>query len=364
VGEPAGDVGEPAGDVGEPAGAVGEPEGGREVPVGMLPGAGVDPLVGVLGGVADFFEPGDADEPPGDEEDSPGDDEENGKSPEALGEAPLGVGVGDELPPLAISSATSVTGIATTSTKPPTFTAVGRPCRYAPRALRRLFSLVHLSFLLDGPSRPVHLCPVLPNSNHLLPVALAFLALAPACGGTGPGGWLVLSPNPSTFPSPGQASTSGAGDRQLAAHPAGVPPEAQKATVTKNVDGDTIWAEGGTLPPGPQKIRLLEIDTPEVGDRAQCFGAEASAFAVKEISVGSTVYLLADQEDKDRYGRYLRYAWEDDGEFYNEKAIARGYAVAVLYRPNDRYIDQMRATEKAARAARAGRWAACPPAGH
>lgn len=149
--------------------------------------------------------------------------------------------------------------------------------------------------------------------------------------------------------------------------PPGVPLEAQEARVQRIVDGDTIWVEvaiaGGAVPVGARhRVRMLEIDAPEtVGpdDGVECGGAEATAFARAQLPVGSTIWLEADREDKDRYGRYLRYVWDFEGEFYNEKAVAGGYAKAVLYRPNDRYISRMRQVEASAKQASRGVWGAC-----
>jgi micrococcal nuclease len=132
------------------------------------------------------------------------------------------------------------------------------------------------------------------------------------------------------------------------------------------VDGDTIGVRveqpGGPLRRGSHTLRLLEIDTPEtfhptVG--VECYGPEASAFAARELPVGSQVWLLADQEDQDQYDRYLRYVWTGDGTFFNLQAVAKGYAEAVLYEPNDLYINQMYAAERKARAANRGLWGAC-----
>ncbi|MGH3924887.1 MAG: thermonuclease family protein [Pseudonocardiaceae bacterium] len=138
----------------------------------------------------------------------------------------------------------------------------------------------------------------------------------------------------------------------------GIPPEAQPVVVTRVADGDTIWvrpALGGE----EQRVRRLEIDAPETHATRggpQCYGPEATAFAEEELAVDSTVHLVADREDTDRYGRMLRYVWTDDGEFYNEEAIRQGFARAVLYEPNDRFIGTMRAAEAEARGAERGLW--------
>lgn len=179
----------------------------------------------------------------------------------------------------------------------------------------------------------------------------------------------VLSPTPSSSPfpslspefSPSPAAT--AWHRALAV-PGGIPAGAQKAKVAKNVDGDTIWAEPiehGSLALGAtHKIRILEIDTPEIyGGTVECYGPEASAFAKQELPVGSTIYLLADKEDTDRYGRFLRYVWREDGRFYNDMAVRQGFARAMLYMPNDLYINQIREAEAEAKANNRGLWGAC-----
>ncbi|MGW0063189.1 thermonuclease family protein [Streptosporangium sandarakinum] len=63
------------------------------------------------------------------------------------------------------------------------------------------------------------------------------------------------------------------------------------------------------------------------------------------LPAGSTAYLLADREPKDRYGRALRYVWGRTGVFTNRNLVCYGYAKAERERPNDRYIDVMRAEQ-------------------
>lgn len=132
------------------------------------------------------------------------------------------------------------------------------------------------------------------------------------------------------------------------------------------IDGDTIEVRverAGILPAGSRRtLRLLEMDTPEtvhptVG--VECYGPQASAFAARRLPVGSRVWLVADEERRDQYGRDLRYVWTDDGEFFNLQAVRLGFAEAVLYEPNDTYIHRMSTAEATARAARRGLWGAC-----
>lgn len=181
-------------------------------------------------------------------------------------------------------------------------------------------------------------------------------------------------PEATSSPSPtASASTSASASPEFSlspeapTRPASVPAEAQEATVVRHVDGDTIWAEGGTLPPAAvSKVRFLEVDTPESTNQTDCFGREAAEFTKAELPIGSTIFLLADRGDKDRFDRFLRYVWKSNGEFFNDKLARQGFAKSVLIAPNDRFIGVIRAAEAEAKAARRGLWAACaivaPPA--
>lgn len=150
-----------------------------------------------------------------------------------------------------------------------------------------------------------------------------------------------------------------------------IPPAAQPATVDRVVDGDTIWVRvdeaGGRLPPATHKVRLLEIDAPETSGSpagAECGGDQATAFAHRHLAVGTRVFLLHDREDQDRYERYLRYVWTSDGLFFNHEAVRTGHVSAVLFEPNDAYIDLLRAAEDEARGAGRGIWGEYCPAGN
>lgn len=92
-------------------------------------------------------------------------------------------------------------------------------------------------------------------------------------------------------------------------------------SVTKVVDGDTLWAErdGVTL-----KVRVIGIDTPEMG---QCGYAEATG-NLRAILGDRPVTLTAGaRDDADRYGRTLRYV-DVGGLDAGLRQITQGYAVA------------------------------------
>jgi micrococcal nuclease len=165
------------------------------------------------------------------------------------------------------------------------------------------------------------------------------------------------------------ASTAGGDTAPAAADgpPDGVPSGAQRAELVADVDGDTLRARatagGDVLPGGDEvRVRLLQVDAPEIGERAECFGPEAADAVADLVPVGAEVWVDRDREARDRYGRELLYVWAADGTFVNRTLVADGYATSLLVEPTDRYIDQMRAAEREARGERRGLWAVCPPA--
>jgi micrococcal nuclease len=156
--------------------------------------------------------------------------------------------------------------------------------------------------------------------------------------------------------------------------PPGLPDGVEAAVVSRIVDGDTLELRGkpgGTLLPtgGVTSVRLLEIDTPETkhpSEPRQCYGAEATERLTKLAPPGHPVWVLADQELLDPYDRHLLYLWTLKGGqpiFVNEALVAGGYAAAVLYEPNDLYIEKMRRAERQARAASLGMWGECSSLG-
>ncbi|MFH0873458.1 MAG: thermonuclease family protein [Candidatus Komeilibacteria bacterium] len=151
------------------------------------------------------------------------------------------------------------------------------------------------------------------------------------------------------------------------------PTAAEKVTQpeTKNVtyaivsvtDGDTfkVSIDGKT-----ETVRAIGIDTPETVDPrkpVQCFGVEASKRA-KVLLTGKRVKLQADptQDNRDKYSRLLRYAWLEDGTFFNLTMVADGYAVEYTYQTPYQYQQEFKRAEADARTKKLGLWAdnACP----
>lgn len=141
-----------------------------------------------------------------------------------------------------------------------------------------------------------------------------------------------------------------------------VPAGAQEAVVVRHSDGDTFVLRGigtGPLPAAPTKVRLLEVDTPEVHPTPVCFGTEAADRTAELIPRGAHVRVEADRDERDRYGRLLLYVWTEDGASLEEVLLREGYARVLYVRPNDRHLDHFRGVEARAKAAGTGLWGRC-----
>lgn len=132
--------------------------------------------------------------------------------------------------------------------------------------------------------------------------------------------------------------------------------------VTRVVDGDTFRAAC----PETVRVRLLLIDAPERDQPP--FGARARAELARLLPPGTPVTLEPDVRPEDQFGRLLAYAFLGDGRMANEEMVRSGFAVVLVYPPNVRYIERIRAGAAEARAARRGLWAvdgfSCTPKDH
>ena len=72
-------------------------------------------------------------------------------------------------------------------------------------------------------------------------------------------------------------------------------------------DGDTVVLRNG------QRVRLVQIDTPEVYFGTECYGPQASATTKRLLPPGTRVRLLPEPatDRVDQYGRLLRYVVRD-----------------------------------------------------
>jgi micrococcal nuclease len=126
------------------------------------------------------------------------------------------------------------------------------------------------------------------------------------------------------------------------------------ARVAAVIDGDTIALTTGT------RVRLLQIDTPEVGS-GECYSRAAARELRRLLPVGTSVTLEADAalDRVDRYGRLLRYV-RVGGRNVNVELVRRGAATVYLYRgERGRYAGSLLSAARDARSARRGLWGAC-----
>jgi endonuclease YncB( thermonuclease family) len=123
-------------------------------------------------------------------------------------------------------------------------------------------------------------------------------------------------------------------------------------------DGDTIGLTDG------QRVRLVQIDTPEVYFGAECYGEPASAVTKRLLPSGTAVTLRPEPETDlvDQYGRLLRYVIRvRDGLNVNVRLVAVGAAAPYFYRGRrGRYASELEALALSARKRHLGLWGACP----
>lgn len=131
----------------------------------------------------------------------------------------------------------------------------------------------------------------------------------------------------------------------------------EKAYVNYVFDGDTIELQGKIT------LRLLGIDAPETANKytkfkEECFAGDSAKIA-KELMTGQDIETEKDAEDKDMYGRILRYVWVDD-IFVNEFLVRNGYArVEERNKLNLKYQSLLTAAEQEAKKEKRGMWGKC-----
>lgn len=195
-------------------------------------------------------------------------------------------------------------------------------------------------------------------------VVIVFVALLALAGWAVLNGWNPVPPQPATTsaavaPDGSGTDGPGAGDSDADAPGApdagatGIPAGATPAVVEYVHDGDTIFLEDG------RKVRLLGINTPEIGDAAECWGDHATSELRGLLPEGQTVWVLEDVEPLDQYGRSLLFVFLPDGTNVNVEMVRVGAAEIEQYSPNWLYTDELHDAEDAAYADRVGLWGQC-----
>jgi endonuclease YncB( thermonuclease family) len=115
--------------------------------------------------------------------------------------------------------------------------------------------------------------------------------------------------------------------------------------VQEVIDGDTIRLSTG------ERVRLIGINTPETG---QPYYDDAT-LKLEELIGENSVILKKDVEDKDQYGRWLRYVYVND-TFVNLEMVRQGMAIAYEFEPNVKHSDEFYEAEDDARNNQIGIW--------
>jgi len=115
-------------------------------------------------------------------------------------------------------------------------------------------------------------------------------------------------------------------------------PVQEAKIVTRIVDGDTIVVEGG------ERVRLLDIDTPERGEK--CYTEAKNRLA--ELIGGKAIILEKRGQDRDDYNRLLRYVIYND-TLINLQLVREGLANLYIYNKNTPYYNAFVEAEQAAK---------------
>ncbi len=176
--------------------------------------------------------------------------------------------------------------------------------------------------------------------------------IAPSIGASTTSSPAVITTSTTTVPS--NASTN----RDQASEQPATNDAQSRYKVVNVIDGDTLDVE---IEGKATRLRLIGLDTPETQDPrkpVQCFGKEASDKA-KELLAGKVVELEADatQDEKDKYGRLLRYVILPNGDNFALAMIKTGFGHEYTYNTPYKYQGEFKAAEAAARTNKLGLWA-------
>ncbi len=139
---------------------------------------------------------------------------------------------------------------------------------------------------------------------------------------------------------------------------AGLPPGGQLARIDHVADGDTVDLTNG------ERVRLVQIDTPEVYYEPECYGEQASGITKRLLPPGTLVRLYRESKTDavDDYGRLLRYVVRvRDGLDVNVYLVRVGAAAPYFYHHRrGRYASLLTQLALRARARHLGLWGHCP----
>ena len=128
--------------------------------------------------------------------------------------------------------------------------------------------------------------------------------------------------------------------------------------VARVIDGDTLMVY---ISGKQQSVRLLGINAPEASpvEKAECYSAQATQQLTK---LAATKFVLLEKDklqkdDKDKYGRLLRYVILFDNTTANEEMIKTGAAKA--YTSMTTTVEKYKKLENEAKGKKLGMWSEC-----
>jgi micrococcal nuclease len=137
----------------------------------------------------------------------------------------------------------------------------------------------------------------------------------------------------------------------------GAAPATHTFRIARVIDGDTVALTNGA------RVRLVQIDTPELYFGLECWGRQATAETKKLLPQGTLVRLAAEPatDRVDQYSRLLRYVIRvRDGLNVNVFLVKHGDATPYFYRGRlGRYASLLRRDALRARSHHRGLWGAC-----
>lgn len=119
-------------------------------------------------------------------------------------------------------------------------------------------------------------------------------------------------------------------------------------------DGDSVTLTNG------HKVRLVGINTPEIGRDGRPdkpLAQEAKQYLLSQLQkTDYRIGLLADKQNKDKYGRLLRHAFLAKGKNLTADMLAKGLGWHVIISPNTAFIDCYAQAQEDARNRHSGVW--------
>jgi endonuclease YncB( thermonuclease family) len=137
-----------------------------------------------------------------------------------------------------------------------------------------------------------------------------------------------------------------------------LPSGGQLARIDHVADGDTVDLTNG------QRVRLVQIDTPEVYYSPECYGKQASQITKRLLRPGTLVRLYREPKTDavDAYGRLLRYVFRVRGDLNVTLYLVRVGAAAPYFYDHrqGRYARLPVRLGLRARRRHLGLWGRCP----